>query len=300
MNRNKLVLVSLIGEQIIPNLLPLKHLKPAVSVAVFSNFSKTGYERLEKATRGEIKMAPCEVDAYNINAILPALHAALEPFSPAALLFNVTGGTKPMSIAAFQAAAALGAPVIYFQTEGKRSRVLRYEFQDGKAVMVGDEFLPPVISLDEYLRAHVEILPSRTRESADAGHAFERAVYEALSGAVDEIKMGINIQGAVEVDLAVRCENQAGILEVKTGSNKLKMAIDQLNTAGGQRYLGTYTQKFLVSDQEWSHFSDLRELASAHRILLVELPNYAQMHQLEPGEQEKLRFAVLKGLGKTA
>lgn len=300
MNQIKPVLVSLIGEQIIPNLLPLKHLKPAVSIAVFSDFTKKGYERLEKAARGEIKMVPCEVDAYNIDAILPALHAVLAQFNPADMLFNITGGTKPMSIAAYQEAGKLGAPILYFQTEGKRSRILRYEFQDGKSVMVGDEFLPAVITLDEYFRAHVELLPPRSQEPDDHGHRFQRAVLDALSGAVDEIKGGVSIKGAVDVDIAVRCDNQVGIIEVKTGSNDIKKAIDQLNTAGEQRYLGTYTQKFLVSDRDWSakDFSERRELANAHRIIVIELPGCVREEKIEIVELEKLRSAVLKGLGK--
>ena len=297
-SHDKPVLVSLIGEQILPNLLPLKYLKPRISLAVYSDFTKKGYERLERAIRGEIKVIPCEVEAYNIDAILPVLRGALGQFDAADISFNLTGGTKPMSIAAYLAAVESGAPMIYFQTEGKRSRVLKYETHGGKVIMVGDEFLPPVITLDEYLRAHVEILPARKRKVADEGHVFERAVFDALSHMVDEIKMGINIQGAVQVDLGIRCENQVGIMEVKTGSSKLKMAIDQLNTAGEQRFLGTYTQKFLASDQDWSKFSDLRELAKAHRITLIELPEFSQKKNLVTAAIDRLRTSVLKGLGR--
>jgi hypothetical protein len=293
------ILILLIGEQIIPNLLPLKYLQPDAAVAVFSDFSKKGYERLEQVMGDKIKLHPCQVDAYNIDAIIPALTDALGGWGPPhELLFNITGGTKPMSIAAYLTAGQLNAPVIYFQSEGKRSRVLRYEFQDGRSVMVGDEFLPAVITLDEYLQAHVDLHPPRKRIPEDEGFQFERAVFEALLDVVDEIKIGVNIQSAVEVDLAVRCDNQVGIVEVKTGANKLKMSIDQLNTAAEQRYLGTYTQKFLVSNQDWSQFSDLKELAQAHRIIVIELPGYAQTGALSNAEKEKLRTAVLKGLGR--
>lgn len=293
------LLVLLIGEQIIPNLLPLKHIQPDAAVAVFSDFSKKGYDRLEKAMGHRVKLHPCQVDAYNIDAIIPALADALNEWGPPhELLFNITGGTKPMSIAAYLTAGQLNAPVIYFQTEGKRSRVLRYEFRDGRSVMVGDEYLPPVITLDEYLQAHVDLHPPRKRIPEDEGSQFERVIFDALSGVVDEIKIGVNIRGAVEVDMAVRCDNQAGIVEVKTGTNKLKMSIDQLNTAAGQRYLGTYTQKFLVSNQDWTQFSDLSELAEAHRIVVIELPGYAQTGALNDAEKEKLQNAVLKGLGR--
>jgi hypothetical protein len=295
------ILVLLIGEQIIPNLLPLKYIEPDAAVAVFSDFSKKGYERLEKVMGGRITMKPCQVDAYNIDAIIPVLMDALGKWVPPhELLFNITGGTKPMSIAAYLTAGQLNAPVIYFQTEGKRSRVLRYEFRDGRSVMVGDEYLPPVITLDEYLQAHIDLHPPRKRSPEDEGSRFERVIFDALSAVADEIKIGVNIQGAVEVDMAVRCDNQVGIVEVKTGTNKLKMSIDQLNTAVEQRYLGTYTQKFLVSNQDWAQFSDLSELAKAHRIVVIELPGYAQTGALNEAEKEKLQTAVLKGLGRNA
>ena len=293
-------LVSLIGEQILPNLLPIKYLKPSVSLAVYSEFSEPGYNRLEKAVGHDTKLIPCKVDAYNLDAIRPILRVALMSFDSSDLLFNISGGTKPMSIAAYLEAAELNAPMIYFQSEGRRSRVLRYAFQDGKSVMTGDEFLPSVITLDEYLRAQVNLLPSRSNEPDDYGHRFQRAVFNALSGTVDEIRYGVAIQGAVDIDIAVRCENQVGIVEVKTGKNDLKKAIDQLNTAGEQRYLGTYTQKFLVSDQDWKEkeFSDRQELAKAHRIAIIDLPGYARSEKLQADELEKLISAIQKGLGK--
>lgn len=295
------ILVLLIGEQIIPNLLPLKYIKPDAAVAVFSGFSKKGYERLEKVMGDKIKLHPCQVDAYNIDAIIPVLTETLSGWgTPHELIFNITGGTKPMSIAAYLTAGQFNAPVIYFQTEGKRSRVLRYEFRDGRSVMVGDEYLPPVITLDEYLQAHVDLHPPRGKQTEEEGFQFERVIFDTLSGVVDEIKIGVNIQSAVEVDMAVRCDNQAGIVEVKTGTNKLKMSIDQLNTAAEQRYLGTYTQKFLISNQDWSQFSDLRKLAKAHRIIVIELPEYAQTGALNDAEKEKLQTAILKGLGRNS
>src|SRR6266545_3642794 len=246
------VLISLIGDQIIPNLLPIKHSKPDLSIAVFSRMTRKGYDRLEKIIQQKPRLIPLEVDAYSIDSMQSALLNSLQNQwdGSGELLFNITGGTKPMSLAAYLVAARMNAPLIYIQSEGKRSRLFRYEFREGNPVLVGDEILPALITLDEYLQAHVDVHQSRKRPVDDKGHRFEQAIITALCDVVDEIKAGINLQGVVEIDIAVRCENQIGIIEVKTGSNKLKMAIDQLNTAAGQTYLGTYTQKFLVSDQD--------------------------------------------------
>lgn len=295
------ILVLLIGDQIIPNLLPLKHLQPDVSVAVFSDYSKKGYDRLESVMHGQIKLQPCQVDAYNIDEIIPVLMDAVSGWGPPhELSFNITGGTKPMSIAAYLTAGKLNAPMIYFQTEGKRSRVLRYEFRDGKSVMIGDEFLPPVITLEEYLQAHVDLSPPRQREGADNyGERFENCIHEALAGVVDEIASKIYLQGTVEIDIAVRCENQVGIIEVKTGKKGVKSAIDQLSDAGEQRYLGTYTQKFLVTDHDLSSLTNLKKLADAHHIAVIELPGYKQTGSLDDTDVGRLRNIILHGLGRT-
>ncbi|HJS18846.1 MAG TPA: DUF1887 family CARF protein [Anaerolineales bacterium] len=294
------VLVLLIGEQILPNLLPLKYIKPDVSVAVFSDFSKRGYVRLEQVVQGKIKMQPCQVDAYNIEAIIPVLMDTLGRWGPPhELWFNITGGTKPMSIAAYLSAEQLHAPVIYFQSEGKRSRVLHYEFWDGKPILTGNEILPAVITLDEYLQAHVDLSPPRQRGEPDEyGYRFQNCIYEALTGIVDEIKKTFYLQGVVEIDLAVRCENQVGIVEIKTGKNGVKAAIDQLTEATEQRYLGTYTQKFLVTDQDLSLKTDLKELASAHHISIIELPGFKQTGSINETEAGDLRNTILNGLGR--
>jgi hypothetical protein len=84
------------------------------------------------------------------------------------------------------------------------------------------------------------------------------------------------------------------------GHNKLKMAIDQLNTAAGQRFLGTYTQKFLVSDQRWdSSLSNLKELAEARRICLIEIPDYdLQTGTIPQTSADRLRRIICKELGR--
>ena len=115
---------------------------------------------------------------------------------------------------------------------------------------------------------------------------------------LDEIRSGVNLGGAVDIDLIVRWENQVGIIETKLGSNGMKKAIDQLNTAGGRGYLGTYTQKFLVSDQDWSAYSDLKDLVLARQIKLIELPGAGGPDGLSPEQAEALVKSIQKELGK--
>jgi hypothetical protein len=243
------------------------------------------------------------VDAYDIRAIQSAILAEIEQRQLVAndLIFNLTGGTKPMSLAAYFAAQALGSPMVYLQTEGKRSRLFRYEFRQGEPMLTEDKFLPGLITIDDYLQAYIgREYGQRKSVPDDDGHRFEQAVAEALRPVLDEMRPAVNLKGSVDVDLIVRCDNQVGIVEAKLGKNHMKQAIDQLNTAAGQTFLGTYTQKFLASDQDWNAYPDLKELASARQITLIELPNSRGQSSLSAENRAKVQQAVLAGLGKPA
>ncbi|MDN5376342.1 MAG: hypothetical protein PWQ39_1382, partial [Thermacetogenium sp.] len=70
--------------------------------------------------------------------------------------------------------------------------------------------------------------------------------------------------------------------------------IEQIITAAEQRFLGTYTKKFLIIDREYepNNFA----LARAHGITVVELPS-AQSGELSREDTEKLIQTVKKELG---
>ena len=166
--------------------------------------------------------------------------------------------------------------------------------------MPGDQLLPGLITLDDYLRAFVDgyQLTGFAKDEASKGTRFERAIHTALEPVVDEIAVGLKLLGVVDVDFVVRCANQVGIIEAKTGSGG-KKGIDQLSTAGEPRNLGTYTQKLLVSDQVWDHtLSNLRELAEARRIEVIELPSFSTEGSLAVEDGEKLTQRVCKSLGR--
>jgi hypothetical protein len=79
----------------------------------------------------------------------------------------------------------------------------------------------------------------------------------------------------------------------------VKKGIDQLSTASEPRNLGTYTQKILVSEQVWDHtLSNLRELAEARRIEVIELPSFSTEGSLAVEDGEKLTQRVCKSLGR--
>jgi len=285
-------MILLIGEQPAPNLLPLRYYRPSRVVLVRTELTKKVSENLQALIEDDTQVHMLDVQPYHIERIAQDLESFLERHKWAnnELLFNVTGGTKPMALAAYNVAQRYRSPVLYFQTEGGRSLLYRYEFSEGGQIRLMEKTdLPGTITIADYLRSYVGQY-EETGFSRGAGGNFERVVYQALESVVDEIIAGVKLGGALDVDLVLRCRNQVGIAEVKTGKKaRSKEGIDQLNTAGGRAFLGIYTRKFLIIDTLWdATCSNLRELAEARNIQVIELPSYAQMGTLSDEDRQML------------
>lgn len=281
-------MILLMGEQPAANLLPVRHLKPETVLLVYSERTKAQADRLGKVLTG-VSITPLIVDPYLIDRIAAEIRSALSAHQSDAsdLLFNLTGGTKPMSLAAYDVAQELGAPFLYFQTEGSRSRIYRYGFDaQRRALLESTDDIAESVTLDEYLRLYLD-----DYEATQWREPFEQAVGNALEEADYEVMYSVypKHEPAREIDLVFRDGNQIGIVEVKRQANK--KAIDQLVAASGQRYLGTYVKRFVVSAQPLD--KNNADLAKAHNVTPIELPDY------EPGQvtlsaesKEKLLAAV--------
>lgn len=299
-------MVVLIGEQPIPNLLPILHLKPADVLLVQTPFTQNRALQLQKVLSSRVRSEFLTIDdAYNISKIYSALTDKIIQlgWSFAELTFNVSSGTKPMAFAAYQLAADNNCPVVYLQSEGRQSRLLEYHFNGDRAELVRDEIIPPLITITDYLLAY---LPGFTETGfskdddgveLSIGGRFEKILYQTLKPYVDEIIAGVRPEGVkeqIEIDLVVRCGNQVGIIEAKTGSRK--DGIDQLSTSGGQRYLGTYTAKFLVLGRILP--ASLKMLAEARNVTIIELPKYQDGRSLAATESNRLARTIIEKLGK--
>ena len=300
------VMVSLIGEQPIPNLLVLRHEKPEKAVLVFTDLTKPVAERLQNLVEKDTKADCLLVDPYDIRSIYEGLRGFVEKHNwhRESLVFNLTGGTKTMVLAAYQIAAEIHASFLYLQSERKRSRLYRYEFHGGAYSKVSDEFLPGLISIDDYVQAYLGRTPEKREKPRDAfGRAFEEAIAQALREINLEVKVGVHLAGALEVDLIVRNENQVGVIQAKTGGAARKKAgLDQLNAACDQRYLGTYTAKMLVVNEKWDRTkSNLRELAKAWQITVIELSSFTKgSPRLSDEDKQYLQTKVLERLAPVA
>lgn len=294
-------MVSLVGEQPIPNLLPVKHYQPHWVLLVYSNFTQRAAKRFARLIKNETEVSELEVDAYDIVTVQEKIAGKLceRVVDTDKVIFNITGGTKPMSLAAFLVATREQANVCYLQTEGKKSRLFSYKTSPSGPVFEQNIVLTGLITISDYLNAYLDSYNQTGFAKVDPGRSFEEAIYKVLEPSVDEILKGTSLLNALEVDFVVRCENQVGIIEAKTGKKALtKEGIDQLNTAGGRDYLGTYTQKFFVIDREWTERSNLRELAQARGIHLIEMPSYGSSNKISEKDAAQLRQVVTKALGK--
>jgi hypothetical protein len=289
------VMVALIGEQPVPNLLPLLHFAPTEALLVHTQRTAPQKERLAQVLMGRMNISPLDVPPYAIDQIRALLERAVDERLDAGevVIFNLTGGTKPMAFAAYELAVQKGCEFVYFQTEGRRSVVYRYAVTDGRAMMVGEpETVGPLLTLDDFLRLHAE---AYTEEGPKED--FERMVGEAFraSPLISEVHAGVRLLSALEIDLVIRCGNQVGIAEVKRQAKK--QGIDQLHSATEQRQLGTYTQKFLISGAAVD--VNNRELAKAYHVHVVELPS-AETGALSEVDIQRLLDMVTTQLGAHA
>jgi len=295
-------MVALVGEQPIPNLLPVRYLKPTALVLVYTERTKDVARRLQQLL-SEIEIVPLELlDAYHVAAIRERIRQSVAAQED--LLFNLTGGTKTMVLAAYDLAREWQSPFLYFQTEGPHGRdqqsvLYRYIWDANTAVLerrfVLDE---PLISLDDYLRAYFGGY-DETGFSKERGGVLERAVHRALDGYVDEIKVGVRpggLKNQVEVDLVIRCGNQVGFIEVKEGGRESgKHAVDQLTTAAARELSGVYAARFLVTGS--TRDAQYKAVAQALNIRVIELPDWHEdQGSLSPRAAEQLRRAIAERL----
>lgn len=260
-------MICLVGEQPVPNLLPIRHCKPSQVLLARSDTTKRVSDNLEQLLKGDFAVIPHDVPPYDIVAARKSLVECLDChcWQGTDLLFNLTGGTKPMSLAAFWLAQEQEAPIVYLQSEGGRSLMYRYEFNNNELVLRRCDVIGELLTIDDYLKVHG--LGSYQRRAQT--EPFQQLVIDGLRRHVSEIISGVSV-GALEIDLTIRCGNQVGVAEVKSGkAAERKNGIDQLNTASQREFLGIYTKRFLILDRRLG--TNNRELAQAHNIIVIEL-----------------------------
>jgi hypothetical protein len=313
-------MVCLVGEQPIPNLLPILHYHPDAVVLVHSDYTERVADRLQAVVTQEqpgISVRKCLVEPYSVDQIYRELERTVGSQRGPELLVNLTGGTKPMMLAAFQLALARKTPSFYFKSEGLLNEV--YFFQEtslpvpSTTPVAFDTTL--TIKLHEAVFGQVRQAPKKN--VGDKQERFEAAVAHALRSATpavfDEIAVGAHF-GQVEIDVIVRWRNQIVFCEVnhqdldkkaqKSLSNEkvfanLKQKLDQLSTASGRDYFGTYIKKAVIfAGTEDNMHPDYVELSKAQNVQTIPLPFRPSQDESKPLLTEDASIKLVERLSK--
>jgi hypothetical protein len=141
-------IVSLVSDQIAPIILGALHYKPSHMVFIRSGSEKyaQNVERICGYLKQELAFTYEEhiVDPYNFENVLAKMRGLSASFADKPFLCNITGGTKVMALAAFQAMNERGMRSFYIDTDNSRLMT----FQETK---VEAEPFDPRLTVDDFV-----------------------------------------------------------------------------------------------------------------------------------------------------
>lgn len=288
------IMVALVGGQPMPNLLPVRHLAPDGVLLIYTTGTQTVYQRLAALLRTTVNVYECPTDAYDIGMIETALRSRLTKpdLADSSLIFNLTGGTKAMVLAAYHIAQEWQAPIMYLESEGKKSRLYEYSWDNTQLMQKSSTVLPALVRLPDVLDLYLgQGNWQVTGPGTMPGGPFEQALAAALKQAqVDEVLVGVRTMNQqIDIDLVVRIENQVGIIEAKIGNAGQRLeGIKQLSNA--VRHLGTYTQQFYAITTSLNPLHE--DVVKAARITVISLAGYMNGQTNLPAAEAQ-RFAAI-------
>lgn len=143
-------LINLIGEQPFSNLLPIRYLKPDRTILLHTTKTEMVAQRVKLLVNNCIIRQVPAYDFTHLSNVFEAIVGTNEEF-----VFNLTGGTKIMALAAFASALRHGLNFVYLQSEGRRIILEEFQIINGTAILEKQTELPDLISLDDFLRVHL-------------------------------------------------------------------------------------------------------------------------------------------------
>ena len=248
-------LLSLTGEQPIPNLLTARALQPDSSSLCYTESTRRFAANLS-GILSHTELFP--IDPYDLERAVKQIGSLCTQHT----VINLTGGTKTMALAAYEVARRKQLPFVYLQSEGAATILHRYKIDRNNPLQVSSKALGSLITIPDYLRVH------GLRPVSEKGpqNLQETALRDWLKGQVEELYSNL-VFDAFEIDLILRRGNMVAVLEAKMKKKNDRSGIDQLNTITGRDYLGTYTGKILVVSKPLG--AQLSRLADARHIQVV-------------------------------
>lgn len=267
-----MILLSLVGEQPIPNLLPLwqfdqiDQVQFAATETTLPHAQTTAQAVSRDPALSRVRVLPTlTVDAYDIQKSRLALAQAVGSYLQEGeqIWLNLTAGTKIMSLSALQAAYGTGITLLYTSTETGEFIFLR---SDG--VESHRERIAVNISVKQYLQAygfevsqHQSFRPEGyyTPDPPKEGDALEIRV-ELLarqSGLFDDVMRHIYVRkpgprGEVtnELDVAVTRNGRLAVCSCKATASLDKDVLYELSSVSRREYAGIYCGKVLATTAE--------------------------------------------------
>ena len=142
------VLVTAVGAQLMPAFVAVEQLGVHRVVAVHTEDVEPQVSWFDQvfSARGVTLTRVC-VSPHMTGAIRSRLSGTLRSLEPAALVFDLTGGTKPMAIAMLEEAAARGAGAFYLDSDrGRYLTVLPQGERDRSTPVIRDMEIPLILA----------------------------------------------------------------------------------------------------------------------------------------------------------
>ena len=283
-------MIALVGEQPLPNVIPVKYYSPSRLVLAHTKNERSTLiaKRIKEFFGDQPKVDLLELEnGYNIDQIYSRLYQFICQNELGELLFNLTGGTKPMSFAALELAQELKCQAFYYQSENNLSQLHLYDLSAGSLKYQEPISIDVNLEVEDVLKLFVGKCCKKNFENA-----FEEQVFNILKNlgkeysALHNVYVGPN----VEVDWILCYKNKLAVGDVK--SQVKKSGIDQVNGVTDQRTLGTYTKKFIISAREPD--DNNRLLAEAYRIKVIVVPSANNNGTLSDEDRQKIVEEIQK------
>lgn len=267
MTKKYKTILNLIGEQPLPNYIPVKWCKDKYClrkvISLYTKRTEKVSNRLKDVLEKDLglNVMEREVDPYDIEKLIKEIKEIAQ--SESQIIFNLTGGTKPMTFAGFYLSIKKKIPYLYLQSEGDKM-VLRIYEMHGEPVEQTEIIQEDFYNLETYLKLHLngKFKTSVKRRHGgyfkdnNIGEYIEKQIFCALkSGGIETLK-GVNIPPNIEIDAMVKYKHYVGVIEIK--KTLKSYAVNQVVLLTIQPGLGTYIRRILVSGppRDWNDCKD--------------------------------------------
>jgi len=136
----------LAGEQILPNYIALRQFECKNHVIIVSEKTKIIAKMLKKFVKG-MNITHIEISPYDVPNAHQTILSETGNLKNKNIAFNLTGGTKPMFVAAFLACQSINAVPFYIETTGKT-----LDFMNEKCGFEKRKLIPVFDSVNDFIK----------------------------------------------------------------------------------------------------------------------------------------------------